>query len=833
MFRLDFMSKLHIRILVITLLFSFVSQSQSYISGYITEKNSNEPISNVHVLTENNEGTFSDLNGFFQLNLKEGKHQITFQHIAYKIITKNIELKANQRLELPVELITNKEELETVVLSAGKFKQRMEEISVSLDVFEGDYVKNQHNFNVEKNIAQAPGIHIIDGQVNIRGGSGWSYGAGSRVLVLLDGLPVVNSTTGAVQWELIPAENIERIEIIKGASSVLFGSSALNGLINITSKKAETKPRTILSTYYGVYDEAERASLNWWTPAGIDLTQNGINFSHSQKLERISYNFGLQAHKSTGYQGYIDSTISTQDTLTEVLSVGEERVRIYFNTNIESKSIPGLQYGLNSTYMRFDEADGFLYLSDSLGYTPFSEENFSIFKSAQTILTPSLTYSNSNRNTKHKLLGRYLQTNFNPDGSQVLNNYIALYSEYLFQKFYLNGTWTSGTNMNYYVGLSDFFDLDQKGINFALFTQYDHTQGPLRFSIGSRYEQYNIRDKKEGQPVVRMGLNYELNENKFFRASFGQGYRYPSMYELFLFRDAGEISIYSNRELKPETGYTAEIGYKHKWFAKEKFTAYFDIAAFHMNYNDMVDYSYGLWGDSTRLNPLGVGFKPINVGQTKISGLDYSILTDGDMGSEWKISSRLSYTYMIPKAVDPDLVYDNYNDRLDDLLQNFLNEGLIDENLLPLVEQITAQDSQLSFNSTSSNPESETLKYRYRHMAKLDLEISRKKWTFGTHLHYNSFMENIDQLFESGAFNAEVLDIFTLADANIYDMGIKRSRERLISGDFIANFRLSYIFTENLSAQFLVENAFNREYQIRPASLGAPRFYSLKLTAEF
>ena len=50
----------------------------------------------------------------------------------------------------------------------------MEEISVSLDVFEGDYVNNQHNFNLEKNIAQAPGIHIIDGQVNIRGGSGWA-----------------------------------------------------------------------------------------------------------------------------------------------------------------------------------------------------------------------------------------------------------------------------------------------------------------------------------------------------------------------------------------------------------------------------------------------------------------------------------------------------------------------------------------------------------------------------------------------------------------------------------------------------------------------------------
>ena len=127
MFRLNFMSR-YIGILVITLLFSFVSQAQSFISGYITEKNSNEPISNVHILTENNEGTFSDLNGFFQLNLKEGKHQITFQHIAYKTTTKNIEIKANQRLELSVELITNKEELETVVLSAGKFKQRWKKL---------------------------------------------------------------------------------------------------------------------------------------------------------------------------------------------------------------------------------------------------------------------------------------------------------------------------------------------------------------------------------------------------------------------------------------------------------------------------------------------------------------------------------------------------------------------------------------------------------------------------------------------------------------------------------------------------------------------------------
>ncbi|MCS5664128.1 MAG: hypothetical protein NZ604_07570, partial [Flavobacteriales bacterium] len=68
--------------------------------------------------------------------------------------------------------------------------------------------------------------------------------------------------------------------------------------------------------------------------------------------------------------------------------------------------------------------------------------------------------------------------------------------------------------------------------------------------------------------------------------------------------------------------------------------------------------------------------------------------------------------------------------------------------------------------------------------------------------------------------------------ANIADMGIKKSRERLNSGGFLADLKISYLFTEDLSAQFIIENVFNREYQIRPASIGAPRLFSLKLRAK-
>lgn len=827
------MSIFHLRSLVVLFTFSLSINAQTSISGYITDKHSKEVISNVHISTDKGQNTISDIDGYYQLELNKGKYKLSFQHLSYHLENKNITLEHNKPLKLDIELSTNNQVLETVVLSAGKFEQKLEEVSVSIDVIEGKTIEYQHNYNVEKKIAQAPGIHIIDGQINIRGGSGWSYGAGSRVLVLLDGLPVTNATTGAVQWELIPAENIEHIEIIKGSSSVLFGSSALNGVINITSKKATDIPLTNISTYYGIYDEAKRESLNWWKPAGINLEEKGFNFNHARKIKNLSLSFGVQAHDSDGYNGLIDSTFNENDTSVDVLHVGNKRTRVFLNTDYQSQKIKGLSFGINSSYLRFDEADGFIYLSDSLGYTPFSESSFTRFESAQLSLSPHINYLNTKNNTKHKFLGRYLQTNFDPDDDQKTNNYIALYSEYLFQKFWLNGTLSLGTNLNQYVGLSDFFSKDQKGINYAFFYQYDHTQGPLRFSLGTRMERYNLRDQKEGKPVTRLGLNYELNEQNFFRASIGQGYRYPSMYELFLYRDAGEISIYSNPDLEAETGYSAEIGYMRKLFSGEKFATYFDITAFHMKFDNMVEYSYGLWGDSTRLNPLGIGFKPINVGETSISGLDLSLRSNAEINN-WKLSSQLSYTYSEPKAVNPDEVYGDYDDRIDDLIQSFVADGAISEELSPFIKQVAEdQLSPLTFNKTSSNPDSEMLKYRYKHMVKFDLNIEKGRFSFGTHLHYNSFMENIDRLFESGVFNAEVEDLFTLAEANIYDMQIKQSREKLEDGDFIADFRLAYKINKHTQLQALVENAFNREYQIRPGAIGAPRMFSLKLSAQF
>ena len=118
-------------------------------------------------------------------------------------------------------------------LLLGKYEQKIEEITVSMEVIKPSLIENKNTTNIQTAMDQVPGVNITDGQANIRGGSGWSYGAGTRVLVLVDDMPLISGDAGQVQWKLIATENINQVEVIKGASSALYGSSALNGIINI------------------------------------------------------------------------------------------------------------------------------------------------------------------------------------------------------------------------------------------------------------------------------------------------------------------------------------------------------------------------------------------------------------------------------------------------------------------------------------------------------------------------------------------------------------------------------------------------------------------------
>ncbi len=133
---------------------------------------------------------------------------------------------------------------------------------------------------------------------------------------------------------------------------------------------------------------------------------------------------------------------------------------------------------------------------------------------------------------------------------------------------------------------------DHSSDNASLYLQYDQKFfNKLNVSAGVRGEYYRGNDHyREAEtkifgteipfrPVVRAGINYEVAPYSFLRASFGQGYRYPSITEKFIVRNIGGASLFPNLDLKAESGYNAELGFK-QGYKIGRLSGYADVAGF-------------------------------------------------------------------------------------------------------------------------------------------------------------------------------------------------------------------------------------------------------------
>ena len=150
------------------------------------------------------------------------------------------------------------------------------------------------------------------------------------------------------------------------------------------------------------------------------------------------------------------------------------------------------------------------------------------------------------------------------------------YLDYQFNKKWNGGAQiTTGMTFEHIRYDSAVMDEVYKSDNAALFFQYDQRfWDRLSVSAGVRAEYYRVNNhRREAEtkvfgtkipfrPVFRAGLNYQLADYSFIRASFGQGYRNPSINEKYLRKDIGGVGVYPNPNIKPEKGFNAELGFK-------------------------------------------------------------------------------------------------------------------------------------------------------------------------------------------------------------------------------------------------------------------------------
>ncbi|MBT4738023.1 MAG: hypothetical protein HOO15_02255, partial [Flavobacteriales bacterium] len=125
---------------IVVLLISFSSALSQKISGIVIDENTREPLIGVNVILSNTNGTTTNIDGKFSLELKENERTITFKYIGYESIVKNIDGKS----EFNIKLKTAIQQIGTVVISAGKFEQKIEEITVSMEVISPSLIENKN-----------------------------------------------------------------------------------------------------------------------------------------------------------------------------------------------------------------------------------------------------------------------------------------------------------------------------------------------------------------------------------------------------------------------------------------------------------------------------------------------------------------------------------------------------------------------------------------------------------------------------------------------------------------------------------------------------------------
>jgi iron complex outermembrane receptor protein len=152
---------------------------------------------------------------------------------------------------------------ETVIITAGKHEQLLKEIPVSVNVVEANALLARNIQTIDDALRYIPGVNMTEYQVNIRGSSGYSRGVGNRVLMLLDGLPLLSGDTGEMKFDAIPISQVDRVEVVKGAGSTLYGTSALGGVINILTKDPAENANVNIKLFSGLYDSPTYPEWKW------------------------------------------------------------------------------------------------------------------------------------------------------------------------------------------------------------------------------------------------------------------------------------------------------------------------------------------------------------------------------------------------------------------------------------------------------------------------------------------------------------------------------------------------------------------------------------------
>ncbi len=596
--------------------------------------------------------------------MKKEKSILTFGIVA--MLTMNVSAQDSLTIKPIKDSLTNKQ-LNEVVVSASRSERNVNEVGRSISIITADDIKKSGANSISEVLSQQEGIYMVGaGQNPGMTSSIFTRGANSnQTTILVDGVRITDPSAinNSIDVSELALVNIDRIEIVRGSHSTMYGSSAIGGVVNIITKKVAKPGLTVdFSDTEGRFGKGTSFS-NSHMYAGYGL-KNGLYFSAEGANEKTK---GLNA---------------TVDTITRAATYQHKDLSDGFN-----KWDANVKAGFINT--KFDVYASYKYTQqiadiDKAAYT--DDDNYTV-NFHRDLYTYGAKYKINDKFNVSYIGGFSVMKRIAIDDSSLIdnnNNYDKTYSRSIYTgklmsnelqanyttkavNIVLGGGANSesmSANTLYYYYNSFGFPPEYVSLKTSLDSVNPHSSTAnvfLHTDIGGDLISEKIKAftlsggvRMTNHNVFGTNITYEINpsvkimDGGLLFATYSTGYNAPSLYQLY---DATRYYTWDNnyttgltrgnKKLKPEDSKTIEIGYKQHFSNITLSASYFQTEV-----KNVIEYVY-LWNKNVAVDSLGTGFSDnyrgdtyLNLGTMKTEGVELGF--SSKLGEKFMVSGNLS-----------------------------------------------------------------------------------------------------------------------------------------------------------------------------------------------
>lgn len=543
---------------------------KGHIKGFVHSQEKGIPFANIGLLNSPH-GVSSDEKGLFEIkNIPIGEYEIQVSVLGYETIKQRIEVKGNNTTQLKLELEETFSELDEVVVSATLKEISRKKSPVPVEVFTPSYFRKNPTPALFEALQIVNGVRpqlncnvCNTGDIHINGMEG------PYTMILIDGMPMVGGLASVYGLNGIPNSIVERMEVVKGPASTLYGSEAVGGLINVITKNPKKAPLFSLDIYGTDWREIN-TDLAMKQRIGKASTLLGVNyFNYGNAIDRNGDNF-------------TDITLQDRISLFNKWSFERKKNRV---ATLAGRFIYEDRWGGEMQWTPEYRGGNEIY-GESI-YTSRYELMGAYELPLQEEFLFSFSYSNHHQDARYGYIPYIAQENilFNQLtwNKKIKEKHDLLIGAALRYTVYDDNTDATG-------------DVENLALNKAskswlpgVFIQDQWTINPSHTLLMGIRQDYHSKHGNIFSP--RLNHKWAINPSNIIRFSIGNGFRVVNLFTEEHAANTGARELVIKEELKPERSYNANINYQ-KFIGTDFGLISLDATAFYTYFTNKISADY-------------------------------------------------------------------------------------------------------------------------------------------------------------------------------------------------------------------------------------------------